>query len=129
MKIWTMIAVLAATPAMAEKREMPDYLVDAIVASTTARTIAMSCPDLSVNPIAANRASTELITKLEADGISTDDPISDVLDDPERFAARQQAFMDKHDLDGAPTTLVCDAGRAEMAEGTGIGALLIEEGK
>jgi len=131
MKIWTFTAAaLFAGPATAELREMPDYFVEALVATSTAQAVALSCPALSVNPIAAVQASDGLLAKLQADGIDVSDPASSFLPGDDKLAAAQTAFMDKHALDGAGAEAVCAAGKAEIAEGTSIGALLVgEEGQ
>lgn len=128
MKIWTLIATgLAATPAMAEMRPMPDYFVTALVATSAAQAVALSCPRLSVNPVAAVRASERLLAQLEADGFDPGDPASGMDAGTDALLASQQAFMDKHGLDGAGADQVCAAGLREISEGTAIGQLLVEE--
>lgn len=129
MKIWTVAAVFAAGPAMAELREMPDYFVAALVSTSAAQAVALSCPTISVNPVAAVQASQVLLDQLEADGVDVSDPAADFLPGDDKLAAAQSAFMDKHQLEGANADAVCDAGRAEIAEATAIGALLLEEGQ
>lgn len=128
MKIWTFTAgVLLAGPAIAELREMPDYFVDALVATSTAQAVALSCPKLSVNPIAVVQASDALLEQLQADGVDVADPSSSFLPGDDKLAAAQAAFMDKHTLEGAGADAVCAAGRAEIDEGTAIGQLLVGE--
>ena len=119
-------ALLVAAPAMADTRPMPDYFVSALVATSAAQALALSCADLSVDPVAVVKASEGLLTKLEANGFDVNDPSSGMESGEAELGAAQQAFMDKHQLDGATSDAVCAAGRAEMSEGTEIGLLLVE---
>ena len=112
--------------AVAEARPAPDYFLTAIVASTTAQSLAVMCPELSVDPAKAFKTSETVMERLLADGFDADDPVSDMAPADDALAARQDAFMQKHDLVGAPASKACDAGRAEMAEGSAIGQLLVE---
>ncbi|SHE46180.1 hypothetical protein BDE40_1663 [Litoreibacter halocynthiae] len=119
-------AVLAAVPAMADTRPMPDYFVSALVATSAAQALALSCAELSVDPVAIVKASEKLFTQLEEDGFDPSDPSAGMDNGDAELGAAQQAFMDKHQLDGAGSELVCAAGRSEMSEGTEIGLLLVE---
>ncbi|SFR54363.1 DUF5333 family protein [Litoreibacter janthinus] len=119
-------ASLAAAPAMSETRMMPDYFVSALVATSAAQALALSCAELSVDPVAVVQASEALLGKLEADGFDPNDPSAQMESGEDRLSAVQQAFMDKHQLEGASGDAVCAAGRAEMSEGTEIGSLLVE---
>ena len=120
------VAILAAVPALAETRPMPDYFVSALVATSAAQALALSCSELSVDPVAIVKASEALFDKLEADGFDPNDPSAGMDNGDAKLGAAQQVFMDKYQLDGATGDAVCAAGRAEMSEGTEIGALLVE---
>ena len=119
-------ALLAAVPAMADTRPMPDYFVSALVATSAAQALALSCAEISVNPVAVVKASETLLSKLQADGFDPNDPSAGMDNGEAELGAAQQAFMDKHQLDGAASGAVCAAGRAEISEGTEIGNLLVE---
>ena len=119
-------AMLVAVPAMADTRPMPDYFVSALVATSAAQALALSCAELSVDPVAIVKASETLFTQLEEDGFDPNDPSAGMDNGDVELGAAQQAFMDKHQLDGAGSDVVCAAGRAEMFEGTEIGLLLVE---
>ncbi len=45
-------AFLVAAPAVADTRPMPDYFVSALVATSAAQSLALSCAELSVAPVA-----------------------------------------------------------------------------
>ncbi|WP_394196286.1 DUF5333 family protein [Litoreibacter albidus] len=119
-------AVLAAAPVMADTRPMPDYFVSALVATSAAQALALSCPTISVDPVAVVKASEVLLSQLEADGFDANDPSADMESGEDRLSEAQAAFMDKHQLEGASGEAVCDAGRAEISQKTDIGALLVE---
>ena len=119
-------AMLVATPAAADLRPAPDYFIGALIASEVAQAVALNCPVLSVNPSAAQKMSEDVIGWLEADGFDPADPTSEMEDATDRLRALQASFMDKHQLAGANSDQVCEAGRREIADGTDIGRLLVE---
>ncbi len=119
-------ALCAAAPAMADTRPMPEYFVSALVATSAAQALALSCPELSVDPVAVVKASEGLMTKLEADGFDLNDPSAQMESGEAELTKAQTAFMDKHQLEGASGEAVCTAGRSEISQGTEIGTLLVE---
>ena len=126
------LAALAclATPVLAQERPAPDYFLDAVLAMDTSQRLAVSCPAVSVNPAAAAKYSQDVLDRLTADGFDLSVPGMGMESAEAPLAARQQAFMAKHGLsDGAAQDVVCAAARAEIAEGTQIGQLLIEVGQ
>lgn len=127
MKIWILGAACLAGPAMAELREMPDYFVEALVSTSAAQAVALSCAAISINPVSAVQASEALLIQLEADGVDVSDPSASFTSGDDKLAAAQAVFMNKHQLEGAGMDAVCAAGRSEIAEMTAIGLLLVEE--
>ena len=125
-----LLAAVAATavPAAAQERvPAPAYFVASTFAVSTAQAVARACPALSVDPVAAAGATGDVLVRLEADGFTPDNLETRMADPTDAIAARQRAFLDRHDLaDGAPAGRVCAAGRAEIAEGSDVGALLVE---
>jgi hypothetical protein len=122
------LLLAAALPAAAqEARPAPDYFVGAAHDFTTANALAVSCTRISIDPGAAGRRSTEVIERLAADGFDPATLEQDMADPSEIFMERRAAFLEKHGLnDAAPEGAVCAAALAEIAEGTGVGALLLE---
>lgn len=126
-KIWTLAAAaLVAMPALADTRPMPDYFVGALVATSAAEAVALSCPQLSIDPVAVVKSSETLLSQLETDGFNVSNPSVEMESGDDKLAAAQQVFMDKHALEGASSEVVCAAGRAEIADGSAIGLLLVE---
>lgn len=118
---------LCATPAWADLRPAPGYFLDAIVATSTAQQLALSCPEVSIDPVIIGKASGAVLTQLEADGFDVNAADMGMLDASADIQARQEAFVAKHGLaEGASTEAVCAAARAEMADGTDIGTYLVE---
>ena len=107
-------------------RPAPDYFVRAVMETTTAQALARACPDISVNPATISVASGRVLEQLQADGFDAETDDLGMQDPSEAIRAYQDAFVRKHDLDGADTARVCATARAEMAEGTAIGSYLIE---
>lgn len=124
-RLAVMSAVLAA-PAMAEVKPAPQYFVDALFASTAAQQVALFCPSLSIEPIAAQNQSETILAKLDQDGFDTTQEDLGMADISDTVAGLSTAFMARHGLDGVGADKVCDAGRAEIADASYIGALLIE---
>ncbi|UWQ22835.1 DUF5333 domain-containing protein [Jannaschia sp. W003] len=124
--IGALALILAAAPAHAAE-PAPGYFVDAVFETTTAQALARGCAALSVDPIAAARVTEDVLGRLTADGF-TPETLAERMDDPaDAIAERQAAFLARHELaDGAPEAAVCAAGRAEIAEATPLGALLVE---
>ncbi len=116
----------AATPAMAELRQAPDYFIGALIATEIAQAIAINCPVLSVNPQAAQKMSEDVMNWLAEDGFDEADPTAEMENPNDQLNALQARFMDKHQLAGAGADKVCAAGKAEMADETDIGNLLVE---
>lgn len=115
-------------PAWAEDpRPSPQYFVDTAFETSTAQALALSCATLSVDLGAMARRTEGTLQQLTDDGFTPDNLSARMADPTDAIAALQTAFMAKHGLaDGAPETAVCAAGRAEIAEGTPVGALLLE---
>ena len=108
-----------------EARPAPDYFVDSVMATTTAQQLAVACPTLSFNIIAASRATGPVMERLIEDGFDPDQLESQMTGFAEAMAARQAAFLARHDLsDGAESEKVCAVGAAEIAEGSDIGSFL-----
>ncbi|WP_298257145.1 DUF5333 family protein [uncultured Litoreibacter sp.] len=117
---------LVAAPALADMRPMPDYFVSALVATSAAQSLALSCAELRVDPLAVIQASEALQMKLEADGFNSKDPFVDMESGEAQLTKAQQVFADKHQLETASGEAVCAAGRSEISQGSDIGALLVE---
>lgn len=114
--------------ALAEDRVAPpEYFVATAMETSTAQVLAISCPTLSVDLGAMARRTETALNQLTEDGF-TPETLEQKLEDPtDAIAERQDAFMAKHGLEtGAEQSAVCAAGRAEIEEGTAIGALLLE---
>ena len=110
-----------------ELRPAPDYFVAAVVASTTAQQLAVSCDTLSLDPPKVQTLTANVLEKLDEDGFDISRADGGMLAPDDRFELLQQAFMLKHDLTGVITSeMVCAAGLAEIAEDTPIGRLLVE---
>lgn len=117
----------AGAAAAQASRPAPDYFVTGAFETSTAQILALSCPSLSVDLGAMARRSGEVLDRLTADGFTPRTLESDMSDPAPAIAALQDAFRTRRGLpDGASEAEVCAAGAAEIAEGTGIGALLLE---
>ena len=117
-----------ATPALAEGQIVaPDYFVTTVMETSTAQQVAVSCPILSINPALMADRSEAALARLAEDGFTPDTLETQMANPADAIAVLQDAFMAKHDLgaDGSQAA-VCAAGKAEIADGTGIGALLLE---
>ena len=125
MKSLTCIALaLCVSPIVAASQEMPEYFLDEIVAASWAEQVAKFCPQLSVNPISAAQLSQALLERLSEDGIDLD--TVEAASDADAIAQRQAVFLEKHGLIEPDQAAICAAGRAEIAEGSPIGAYLTE---
>lgn len=130
----TLILGLMTGPVLAQQatapdalRPAPDYYVNAIIDITIAQTLARSCTTISLDPPKFEQLTDAVLAQLTDDGFDPDRPHEQMVDPGEQFAALQTAFMDKHALvEGIGEAEVCAASKAEIAEGTGIGNLLIE---
>jgi hypothetical protein len=126
-RVAAFLLLLAAPTSAQEARPAPDYFVEAAMATSTANALAIGCPTLSIDPALAVEVTSTAIERLRRDGF---DPraLADEMRDPSaEIAALQDAFRAKHRLaDGAPEDAICAAGLAEIAEGTGVGVLLVE---
>ncbi len=121
---------LCASPAWAELRPAPGYFLDAIVATSTAQQLALSCPGVSIDPVAVSRGTDDVLIRLETDGFDVNSDDMGMLDASTEIQERQDAFLTKHALsNGAEADDVCAAARVEMAEGTQIGTYLMEVGQ
>jgi hypothetical protein len=127
-----LIFLALAAPAVAQTpRPAPAYFVDAAHDLTAANALAVSCSAISVNPVATAARSQDVMDRLAADGFDVGAPLAGQMADPvEVFAERRADLLERHGLnDAAPEDAVCAAARAEIAGGTGIGALLLEVGE
>lgn len=116
-----------ATPGFAQdKLPAPDYFVDTVMATSTAQMLAVSCPTLSIDLARASILSDGVLARLAEDGFEPDTIEARMEDPSAAVGALQEAFVAKHGLVGQVTAeRLCEVGRVEMAEGTGIGSLLM----
>lgn len=117
---------LAGSSAFAADRPAPAYFLDTVMAVSTAQQLALSCPSISVNVVVISNASGKVMSQLDTDGFDTSSETLGMLDTSDAFAARQAAFMARHDLEGANGDAVCAAARREITEKTVIGTYLME---
>lgn len=126
--LW-LAALLAAAPACAEDLPpAPDYFIEGVFDTTTAQTLALSCPDLSFAIQAASVFSGEVMGRMAQAGFDVMSPDGvQVSGFDAGIKALQDAFVARHGLIADPgTDNVCRAGRAEIAAATGIGRFLID---
>ena len=101
--------------------------MDSVVASTAAQALAQACDTVSLDPPKMQAMTTDILQRLQEDGFDVSRPDAGMLPSNEKFAAQQKAFLQKHGLDTAPTAeKACAAALIEIAEGSGIGDLLVE---
>lgn len=117
---------LASPVAAQELRPAPDYFVGALIATEFAQALAINCPTLSVNPVVAKAMSENVLNWLEEDGFDRANPAAGMIDATPRLQELQAKLIERHGLAGAKSDKVCAAGRAEMADKTDIGNLLVE---
>lgn len=121
------ILAICASVAQAADRPAPAYFVDAVMATTTAKQLALACPQISINPVVVSGDAEVVMDQLSTDGFDTALESLGMVDPSQDIAAMQIAFMDKHKLaEGAATETVCTAAKAEIAEGSRIGTYLLE---
>ncbi|MEM9795122.1 MAG: DUF5333 family protein [Pseudomonadota bacterium] len=119
--------VLLSGLAIAQDEPVPDYFVIAVFDVSTAQTLARSCATLSVDPVLAARQTEAVLAQLTEDGYTPENIQARMADPSEAIGRLQRDFMDRHGLStGAAEEAVCAAGQKEIAEGTGVGALLLE---
>ena len=121
-------ALALALPAVAQDRvPAPRYFVETAMETSTAQVLAVNCPTLSIDPVAMARRSEVALKRLTDDGFTPENLMERMEDPSAEIAVLQDAFVAKHGLsDGADQNTVCAAGKAEIAEGSAIGALLLE---
>lgn len=125
-RLAAIIAVIAVS-AQASERPAPEYFVDAVMATTTARQLALACPQVSINLPVISVASGKVMAQLEQDGFDTSSDTLGMIDPVDEITKRQQAFMARHNLKtGAATRIVCDAAKAEISQSSKIGTYLLE---
>lgn len=117
---------LLAGPVVAEDSVAPDYFVDTVVATGVAQQLARACPTLSLNPQTVAKDSDGLMNQLAADGIMSAEEMPWAEDANARIEAEVQAFLTQYGLEKPSEQKVCDAGTAEIAEGSDIGRYLLE---
>ncbi|MGB3407366.1 MAG: DUF5333 family protein [Jannaschia sp.] len=119
---------VAAGPALAQQAvPAPEYFVTTVMETSTAQILAVNCSTLSVNPAEMAKRTDSVLQRLTEDGFEQETLVDQMQDPTEAIAALQDAFVARHGLrDGADQATVCAAGKVEIAEGTGIGALLLE---
>jgi hypothetical protein len=127
MRAGFIVVCCAATPVFAQdKVPAPEYFVDTVMATSTAQMLAVSCPTLSVDIARASLLSEGILARLAEDGFEPDTIEARMQDPSAAVGALQEAFVAKHALVGQVTAeRLCEVGRMEMAEGTGIGTLLM----
>ncbi|PWJ12479.1 DUF5333 family protein [Jannaschia seohaensis] len=128
MRLAVAATLALALPAAAEDlRSAPDYFVESVMRTSTANILAVNCAGLSVDLGAISQLSAEILDRLTEDGFTPRILAEEMADPSEAIAVLQDAFLAKHGLaTGASEAAVCAAGRAEIAEGSEIGALLLE---
>ncbi|MEP3920988.1 DUF5333 family protein [Ascidiaceihabitans sp.] len=119
-------ACCVAGTGQAAERPAPDYYLDALIDTTTAQQLALSCPTLSVNLPRVAQATGDVIARLEEDGFTMTAEQTGMEDATDALASRQDAFVTKYGLQNPSADAVCAAGRAEIQEGTVMGSYLIE---
>jgi hypothetical protein len=121
------IFALCASAVQAADRPAPDYFVDAVMATTTAKQLALACPQISINLVVVSNDAEVVMSQLKTDGFDTGQETLGMVDPTQDIAVMQVAFMDKHKLaEGAATETVCAAAKAEIAAGSRIGTYLLE---
>lgn len=117
---------LAAPAFAAEKVPAPAYFVTSVMETSTAQMLAVRCSTLSIHLGKAAMRSERVLVQLTQDGFEPAN-LEDQMQDPSaEVAVLQDAFVAKHDLRGTVTEAdICAAGQVEIAEGTGIGELLL----
>lgn len=126
-RMLSLVTVLAAVPALAETpTAAPDYYVDALFAVSTAELLVNFCGDVGLSTERLNAQAEAVLDRLSEDGFAGDQIVhlSGVEDG---VASRQDAFMARHGLESPTEALICAAARQEIAEGTAIGAVLVEK--
>ena len=127
MRAAALLLALTLPAGAQELRPVPDYFVETAMWTSTANILAVICNGLSIDLPAAARLSQETLDRLTEDGF-TPRLLAEEMEDPaDAIEVLQSAFLAKHDLArGASEAEGCAAGRREIAEGTEIGALLLE---
>lgn len=123
------MAVLPPVVALADDlRPAPDYFVDAMTAITTAENIATACPSLVFDATGAADVTTNVLGRLAEDGFDAKNLSAGMADPGDAVRSAQAAFRERHGLsrDGNAFVAICEAGLAEIAEGSQIGAFLAE---
>ena len=120
------VCMIGANAVSAADRPAPAYYLEALIDTTTAQQLALSCPSLSVDLAVMAEATGVVINRLEADGFTMTAEQTGMLSSEDALTARQQVFVAKHGLETPTPDLVCAAGKAEIAEGTVMGSFLIE---
>lgn len=107
-------------------RPTPDYFAEALFDLSTAQALARACRTVSVDPVRVQDRAGRLLTALEADGFSIDAP-QDEMENPEAaIAALQAEFVERHAIEAPEEVRVCEVAMTEIADGSGIGRLLVE---
>lgn len=117
---------MGASAVAQDKVPAPKYFIDTVMATSTAQMLAVNCPTLSIDIARASLLSEGVLARLAEDGFGPDTIEARMEDPSAAVGALQDAFVVKHELVGQVTAdMICEAGRTEMAEGTGIGILLL----
>lgn len=129
MKTLAMTGLLVVTmqSASAQDRTVaPDYYIDGVFAASMAQQIALSCPTLSVNPVATSTLSGGVLARLESEGYDITNLDFDVRAGQRALDQRVAAFGERTGLQsGALTETVCLAGQREIEAATEVGKLLL----
>lgn len=121
------LAGLMAGSAMAQEGpRAPDYFVDIVVASGIAQQLALSCPDLSLNPQSVAKDSDALLDRLAEDGITDPNDMPWAEDANLRIDAQVQDFLTQYELDEPSQEKVCGAGKTEILNATAVGRYLLD---
>ncbi len=118
---------LTAMPALAQDGpRAPDYFVDVVVASGIAQQLALSCPDLSLNPQTVAKDSDDLLNRLADDGITDPNSMPWAEDANARIDTQVQDFLLQYRLDEPSEEKVCGAGKTEILNETTVGRYLLD---
>ena len=92
-----------------------------------AEALALSCSTVEVDLFATQARVTDLNAQLAEDDFDTDRPFAQMIDPSPAIRDLQTAFLERYPLQDPSDEKVCAAARSEIAEGTIIGQLLVQD--
>lgn len=120
------LTITLAVPAGAQElRETPNYFASAVFDLSMAQALARSCSAVSLDPVLAAKRSEALLVRLTEDGFTTTAPHEEMDDPNAAIRALQTDFVARYAIDEPSEDEVCAIAEAEMADASGIGALLV----